>query len=142
MKVILLDNVKKIGQKNQVVEVNDGYAINFLIKNGLAKRATTQELAKIKSKEAKKEKEKELEEKRNQENYKRLNKQSFSLKAKASEKGHLFAGIHKKEIAKLLNVDEKNILLDKEIKELGEYSVEIQLGKLKAKVNILIKNND
>ena len=142
MKVILLDNVKKIGQKNQVVEVNDGYAINFLIKNGLAKRATPQELAKIKSKEAKKEKEKELEEKRNQENYKRLNKQSFSLKAKASEKGHLFAGIHKKEIAKLLNVDEKNILLDKEIKELGEYSVEIQLGKLKAKVNILIKNND
>ena len=142
MKVILLDNVKKIGQKNQVVEVNDGYAINFLIKNGLAKRATPQELAKIKSKEAKKEKEKALEEKKNQENYKRLNKQSFSLKVKASEKGHLFAGIHKKEIAELLNVDEKNILLDKEIKELGEYLIEIQLGKLKAKVNILIKNND
>jgi len=139
MKVLLLDNVKKIGHKNDIVEVNDGYAINFLIKKGLAKKATSADINKMKQLKEKKLSQKEKEEQKNQEDYKRLNKQHFVLKAKGSEKGHLFASVHKKDIADLFLVDEKKIILNHDIKEIGEYEIEVALGKLTAKVNLKIE---
>ena len=139
MKVILLDNVRKIGQKGEIVEVSDGYARNFLIKKGLGKPAVGGNLKIAENKQKKKEAEKEAQRKKNEELFKKINKKTFVLKQKASEKGHLFGAVHKKDIANLFGGEEKNIQLEHDIKEIGEYPVKVKLGDLKAKITLIVE---
>ena len=139
MKILLLDNVRKIGQKGEVVEVSDGYARNFLIKKGLGKPAIGGNLKTIKNIQQKKEAKKEAEKKKLEELYKKINKKTFILKQKVSEKGHLFGGVHKKDIADLFGGNQNMILLEKDIKEVGEYDLKIKLGELKAKITLIVE---
>ena len=139
MKILLLDNVRKVGQKGDVVEVSDGYARNFLMKNGLGKPAIGANLKNIENAQKIKVEKKEAEKKVLEDLYKKINKETFVLKQKASEKGHLFGGVHKKDIADLFGGNQNMVLLEKDIKELGEYDLKIKLGELKAKITLVVE---
>ncbi len=139
MKVLLLQNVKKLGQKGQIVDVKEGYGINFLIKNGLAKSAT----ATVQKSEIKQQIQRKNSNKKKLENklktFSEINKEKFIIQKNTNEKGHLFAGINKKEIAKTIGLEEKNILLEKDIREIGEYEIKVVLAEKKGKINLTVE---
>ena len=133
MKVILKENIKSIGKKDEIVNVSDGYARNFLFAKNLAVEATPGNLAKLQTKKDsaafKKSQEKEEAEKI----AKQLEKITLEFKVKAGENGKIFGGISSKEIAEKLEneyqikVDKKKIYLKEPIKILGIKRVDIKL---------------
>ncbi len=139
MKIILLKDVKKIGQKGQVVEVQEGYGRNFLIKKGFGKLAVGGVLKDIENK--KKIKNETIKNKivDNEKAFFDAKGKSFIIKAKASDKGHLFVGIHKKDIAERTGLEEKNIILEKDIKEIGDHILEIKMGNKKGKIKLAVE---
>jgi large subunit ribosomal protein L9 len=132
MKIILLQDVKNLGKKNDVKEVSDGYARNFLFPKKLAEPATE---AAVKKAEIKKTQEKSLKESENdalKSLAEKLKNIKIILKAK-EKKGKLFGSITAKEIAKEIQkenlaVPEKCIILDEAIKKIGEYEIKIVLA--------------
>ena len=133
MKVILLTDVKKLGQKGDVVEVAEGYARNYLIPKGLAKPATEgslKELKVVKEREAA-QKQKQLEQAK--ELASRLEGKDIIITSKAGDKGRLFGSVTNKEVAEAIHaqyqveVDRRKVELKEAIKALGEYPVKVQL---------------
>lgn len=139
MKVILLKDVRKVGQKGQVVEVKEGYGRNFLIKGGMAKLATGSVVKDVAHKKdvAKNIKEQQIE--KELKLLSDLNKKEFKIKVNANEKGHLFAKFGLPEIAKEVGVSENNLKIKDDIKEVGEYEVELLLGGKKGKVFLVLE---
>ena len=105
MKVILKENIKSIGKKDEVINVSDGYARNYLFAKDLAVEATPGNLAKLQTKKDsaafKKGQEKEEAEKVAE----KLAKITLEFKVKAGENGKIFGGISSKEIAEKLEKD-------------------------------------
>lgn len=135
MKVILLEDVKTLGKKGEVVEVNDGYARNFILKKKLGIEATGKNLNDLKlqkQNEAKVAKEK-LE--AAQALAKDLEDKSITVKIQAGVEGKVFGSISSKEIAleakRQLNmdIDKKKIVIPDAIKSLGTYNVNIKLHR-------------
>ena len=144
MKVILLKDVKKQGKKDQIIDVSDGYAKNFLIKQGLAVPCNTANENKlnrdIKSrKDAEEARIKECEDIK-----KKLEKVTLNFKAKTGKDGKMFGSISSKQIAdelknKGFEVDKKIISCDHNIDSLGIHIVDVELHKkVVAKVNIQV----
>ncbi|MCI9617855.1 MAG: 50S ribosomal protein L9 [Eubacterium sp.] len=135
MKVILLEDVKTLGKKGQVVEVNDGYARNFILKKNLGLEATGKNLndLKLQQKNAEKVAKEKLE--AAQAVAKDLEDKSITVKIQAGVEGKVFGSISSKEIAleakKQLNmeIDKKKIVIPDAIKSLGTYNVNIKLHK-------------
>lgn len=131
MKVILLKDISKVGRCYEVKEVASGYALNFLIPRGLAKPATDSEIQKIEQLKAVQKKEDE----KNVEEFKKLvesiSGEKVIVESKVNEKGHLFKGLHEKDLSGALKskrgveVPVEKIKLEKPIKEVGDYEVEI-----------------
>ena len=139
MKILLLKDVRKVGRKGEVVDVSEGYGRNFLIKTGIGKLATGGIVKNIKRKESK---QKELELSKKEKELKffaEINRKTFVIKVNASEKGHLFGALHKKEIANVLEVEEENLILEKDIKKLGEFEIKIHLGGKNGKITLKIE---
>ena len=135
MKVILLEDVKTLGKKGQIVEVNDGYARNFILKKNLGLEATGKNLNDLKlhkQNEEKVAKEKLEEAKALAED---LKNKSITVRIQAGVEGKVFGSISSKEIAieakKQLNmdIDKKKIVIPDVIKSLGTYNVNIKLHK-------------
>lgn len=135
MKVILLEDVKTLGKKGEIVEVNDGYARNFILKKKLGIEATGKNLNDLKlqkQNEVKVAKEK-LE--AAQVLAKELEDKSITVKIQAGVEGKVFGSISSKEIAleakRQLNmeIDKKKIVIPDAIKSLGTYNVNIKLHK-------------
>lgn len=135
MKVILLSDVRKVGKKDEIVDVSDGYATNYLIKNKLAVQYSkrSKEVLDIKLDKEKLEEDKKVAE------YNEIKKQldnkiiSFTVKTGAQDK--VFGKISTKQIADELksmgfNIDKKCIKLDDYLDTLGIHNVEIVLHKL------------
>jgi large subunit ribosomal protein L9 len=140
MKVLFLENVKKVGRKSEIKEVNDGYARNFLIPQKLAVIATSEVLAKQTDQEEHSRAELERLKKTKVD----LEKEIFNFKVKTGKDGSIFSSVTKEDIKKELlvrkNIEVGAILLDRPIKSLGEHAVEIDLGQkilAKIKVNIV-----
>ncbi len=133
MKVILLEDVNKIGKKGEIKEVKDGYAHNFLFPKNLAAPATKQNLASVeKQKEAKKQE--ELKRKEEAEAIgKKLTDKEFGFKVKAGERGRLFGSLTTKEIAAEIErqydikMDKRKLSIDEPIKALGTYNITAKL---------------
>ena len=134
MKVILLEDVKKQGKKDDIIEVSDGYANNFLIKNKLAvpytktsKNILESELDKrARNEEALIASCKELKEK--------LEKKDFSFTFKSGKDGKLFGTVSSKMLADELEkngfkIDKKQIEMSNKIDTLGVYTIKINLHK-------------
>lgn len=132
MKVLLLQDVKGSGKKGDIVEVNDGYATNFLIKKNLAKKADNAVMLEKQSQLASQERNKQIEKNAAVEKAKKLNDKQIIIAAKKGENGKLFGAITSKEIAEAIvnsgiEVDKKQIVLDSPIKNVGNYFVEAKL---------------
>lgn len=141
MKVILLQDVKKQGKKDEIIEVSDGYATNFLIKNKLAVPYT---------KTSKNILDKEIEDKNKLEEAlidecekmkEHLEKTDFSFTFKSGTDGKLFGTVSSKQLSEELkkqgfDIDKKKIIMNNRIDTLGVYEVKINLHK---KVTATIK---
>lgn len=146
MKVILLKDVKGTGQKGQIKEVADGYARNFLFKQGLAIEATQGNLKNLqaqKQKEAKREKE-EFEQA--QQLAERLQQNDLVITVdRVGQEGKLFGSITSKQISQELKqqwqiqVDKKKIQLDQPLRQLGATYVTIKLHpQVTARLHVLV----
>lgn len=133
MKVILLEDVKSLGKKGDLVEVNDGYARNFILAKKLGVEATARNMNDLKLKKAHEDKlaAQRLEEaKAFAEDLKKV---QVTLKIKAGEGGKLFGSISSKEIAQAakeqldLEIDKKKLVLPSPIKAVGTTLVPIKL---------------
>ena len=145
MKVILLDNIKGVGKKDEVINASDGYARNFLFPKNLAVEANKENMAKLQAKKDSKQHQKDLEKEAAYEMMKKLKDITIQIPVKAGENGKIFGGVTAKEIAENLEsqckmeIDKKKIILAEPIKTLGNFQVEIKLyegvtGKLKVQV--------
>ena len=135
MQVVLLEDVKALGKKGQIVTVNDGYARNFILPKKLGVEATSKNLNDLKLKKANDAKlaaeilaaAKELAAK--------LDESKVTLSIKAGEGGRAFGSVSNKEISKAitdqlgLEIDKKKIVLNDPIKSIGSFEVPIKLHK-------------
>ena len=133
MKVILLENVKRIGSIGEVIDVKRGYARNFLIANKKALYASKEnikEVEKLKNELSKKDNEKKTEAKKISE---KVNKKEYFIKKLSTENNELYGSVKTTEIAKLIKeIDKQDIKPSmiqplKEIKSLGKFKVKISL---------------
>lgn len=135
MKVILQKDVSGLGKMYDIKNVADGYAINFLLPKGLVILASTTEQKRVGQLKASREAEQQVQENLLLKTLEELKGKSIVVKAKANEKGHLFSGIHARELAAALlketrlSVPAEAINLKTPIKEIGLHSVEIVLDE-------------
>lgn len=133
MKVILLEDVKKVGKKGEIVEVSDGYARNFIFKKKLGEAATAQTINDAKMKSAADQRQRAEELADAQALGKRLKELSVTVSMKAGEGGKTFGSISTKEIAKAakeqlsIEIDKKKLQLKEPIKSLGSHKVKVKL---------------
>ncbi len=145
MKVVLLQDVKALGKKGDVVEVSEGYARNFLLGKKYAVEATAANLNTLKLQKANADKIAAQQLAEAQETAEKLSKVTVTVAIKAGENGKTFGSVSSKEIAQALEnqgivIDKKKIVLPDAIKEFGKYDVKIKLHKDVAptvKVNVV-----
>jgi len=144
MKVILLTDIPKVGNKYDVKDFKEGYAQNVLLSKGLAELATPQALAHLSARKAQIEKKKEEEMKIFSELISSVNNKVITLNAKANDKGHLFKAVSARDVVQAIkeasgvDIDENTLILD-HIKEVGTYKVLIKKGDKKGECQILVK---
>lgn len=145
MKVILLEDVKSLGKKGDVVDVSDGYAKNFLLTRKKGVEANSRNLNDLKLKKANDEKVAAQNLQDAKDLATSLEEKTVIVRLKAGEGGKTFGSVSSKEIAEEariqhgLDIDKKKIVINDPIKSLGTYEVTIKLhpkvaGKLKVKV--------
>jgi len=138
MKVILLKDVRGVGQHGEVKTVADGYAINKLFPAKLAEAATDEKMKQYEAKKVEHEAALAKEEEQTSNKIKSLNGKKVTITAKATEKGGLFKGIIEKDVAKAilgehsLEIPVDLITLEEPIKTVGEHAVKIESKSQKA----------
>lgn len=145
MEIVLLEDVKALGKKGQVVNVNNGYARNFILPKKLGVEATTKNLndLKLQKANAKKLEEELLQEAKDM--AASLEGKSITLAIKAGEGGKAFGSVSSKEIGKAITeqldmeIDKKKLVLPEPLKTFGTHEVPVKLhkdvlGKLSVKV--------
>ncbi|MDR2903924.1 MAG: 50S ribosomal protein L9 [Clostridiales bacterium] len=146
MKVILLEDVKGVGKKGQLLDASEGHARNFLIPKKLAVEATKDNMNQLEQKRRSEEKKRQNDLLAAQEQKQRIEQKTIKIIVKSGESGRIFGSVTNKEIAQALEeqtefkIDRKKILLDDPIKTKGEHSVNIKLHpEVTAKLNIEIE---
>lgn len=145
MKVILLNDIKGVGKKDQIIEASDGYARNYLIPKKLAVEANNDNMNKLKAKQDSNKYKKDMERKEAEEIANKFKGIMLKIRVKAGENGKIFGGVTSREIADGLKkdyniiIDKKKIMLNDTIKTLGTVVVDIKLfegiiGKLKVDI--------
>lgn len=135
MKVILLQNVSKLGLKFDIRDVSSGYAANFLLPRGLAETATDAKLKSLETARKKHADELKVQEELLAKNVAALKDAKIVIEAKANDKGHLFKSIHEKEIVealkkqKQIDLESSMIVLTQPIKSVGEVEVGVKIGE-------------
>ncbi len=145
MKVIILKDTGNVGQRGQLKEISDGYALNYLIPQGLAEQATPEKIkaweARMKN-EAQSISEKDAHQKAE---IARLEGFTLIIKAAANDSGHLYKQLSARTIIdalkkeKGIEIDDKSITIKNPIKATGETTIEVQLGKHKTRFAILVE---
>jgi len=145
MKIIFLQDVPRVGKKYDVKEVNDGYAINFLFPKKLATPATKKAVENLEQKKKEIVIEREVQEDLLVKNLEEIKDKTITIKAKADDKGHLFSAIHKSALVEAMNteynaqIDEKCIVLEKQIKEIGEFEIPILIKNKKSFFKLIVE---
>ena len=133
MKVILLDNIKGVGKKDEIINASDGYARNYLLPKKLAVEANAENMSKLNNKKEAASYKKDVEKQKAEELAQKLKGILLKIKVKAGENGKIFGGVTAKEISDNLksqynfDVDKKKIELKETIKTLGSFEVSIKL---------------
>ena len=149
MKVILLENLKRVGSIGEIIDVKRGFARNFLIANKKALYASKENVSqveKIKADLAKKDNEKKKEAKKISE---QINKKKYNVKKLSTENNELYGSVKPTEISKLilqnenLNIKPSMIQPVKDIKSIGEFKVRISLhSEVDAEITIIVESAD
>ena len=135
MKVILKQDIKGVGKKDQIINAADGYARNFLFPKGLAIPADTGNMNNLKAKNESKEYRKGEDLKEAKAIAEKMKSLTLKLTVKAGDNGKLFGAVTSKEISEALKtqfnivVDKKKVLLPESIKEAGCRKVDIKLNE-------------
>lgn len=134
MKVIFIKDVKGQGKKDEIKEVKDGYAQNFLIKNGYAIAANNSNLIKYNKKKEEEKLEENLLVREMTDLKKVLENETFKIKAKTGKQDMMFGAVSIKQIKELLiekgyKIDKTQIRIDHPITSIGTHNVEIELHK-------------
>lgn len=138
MKIILLKDVQKIGKRYETKDVADGFAVNSLIPRKLAIPATPDAVKRIALEIAREEGEKKVQDDLVTKQLQALDGTTVTYTGKKNEKGHLFAGLHAKEIAELTGLKPEHILLDKPLKEAGDHLLKVKVGNKTATITLSI----
>ncbi len=149
MKVILLSDVKGTGKKGELVQVNDGYARNFLFPKKLAKEASAQALNELKNAQEAQAYKKKTEEDAARKAAAQLEGKSVKLTAKAGKGDKLFGSVTAKEVAEALRqqygveADKRKISLNGDIKSFGTFECEVKLYTgIAAKVFVVVSEQE
>ena len=147
MKVILLENVKRIGSIGEIIEVKRGFARNFLIANKKALYASKENISqveKIKSDLSKKDNERKKDAKQISE---KINKKKYIVKKLSTENKELYGSVKPTEISKLIfeaeKIEVKPSMIQpvKEIKSLGQFKVKVSLhSEVDAEIDIIVES--
>lgn len=146
MKVVLLQDVKGLGKKGELVTASDGYVRNFLFPKNLAKEANAQAMNELRNAQQSKKFKIDTAIAAANEAKAKLEGSTFVMSAKAGQNGKLFGSITAKEISaeikkqKGIDVDKRKITLSSDIKTCGVYDVEVKLyTSITAKVQVEVK---
>jgi large subunit ribosomal protein L9 len=145
MKVLLIKDVKSLGKAGEIKEVKEGYGRNFLIAKGFAKLATKDVIKEWEEAQKRKEEELKLEIYELNKEKEVLEQLNITIEKKLGSNGHLYGAVTKEDIAEALKqqskieIDKKKIDA-KNIKEVGEHTVDVKLGHgIHAKLKINVK---
>ena len=146
MEVILLEDVKSLGKKGQIVKINDGYARNFVLPKKLGLEATPKNLNDLKLKKANEDKIAKEKLEAAKEFAKVLEESTVVVKIKSGEGGRTFGSVSSKEIAQEakkqldFDIDKKKIVREEPIRTLGTHVIQIKLHKdVTAKMNVKVQ---
>jgi large subunit ribosomal protein L9 len=149
MKVILLADVSGTGKKDQICNVSDGYARNYLIPRKLAVEADAKAIADIKNKEAARQHKLELEKAAAQELAKKLSEVTVKLKHDSGADGKFYGSVTTKDITDALKreynieIDRRKIDFDGQIKAYGVYTFDVKLfPEVVGKLNVVVTGGD
>ena len=148
MKIILLKDIPKIGRKFEVKDMSDGYALNFVIPKGLGMKATTEALAKLDKDKKEHQVKVKITEDLLRKDIEAVSKDTIKIEAKANENGHLFAGISAKELSEeiekqtRIKLESHFILLDKPIREVGNFILDIDANGIKSKIKVEVSTKN
>ncbi|MEO2066308.1 MAG: 50S ribosomal protein L9 [Desulfurobacteriaceae bacterium] len=135
MEVILLKDMENLGKVGDIVKVKDGYARNYLIPTGIALPATKSNVARVRNELHSLRKKAERQIARFKELAEKLNTTRVTIEHEAGEEGKLFGSVTTSQIEKALHkagfedIEKKQIILEKPIRETGTYEVKIHLFK-------------
>ena len=135
MEIVLLQDVKSLGKKGQVVKVNDGYARNYILPKKLGVEANAKNLNDLKLQKANDAKVAAEQLAAGRELAAKLQEASVTVSIKAGEGGRTFGSVSTKEIGKAvsdqlkLDIDKKKMVLEEPIKSLGTHEVPVKLHK-------------
>lgn len=145
MKIVFLQNVKGQGKKDELKEVSDGYARNYLLPRKLAEEATPDVLNAIKLKEKARQAQYEKDKEQAMETAKKLEKLLVKIPAKAGQGGKLFGSITSKEISDCLlsqhgiSIDKQKIVQTDPIKTYGSFEIKCKLGfEINGTISVLV----
>lgn len=149
MKVILKQDVHNLGKKNDLVNVNDGYAKNFLIPKGMAMEASSMAVNEMKMRQNAEKSRKENELTNAKKIQGKINDISLTFVSKAGENGKLFGSITSKDISEKLekehkiSIDKRKINLSEAIKALGTHEIEIKLHQgVSSALKVIVVNGE
>ena len=146
MKVILLNDIKGVGKKDQIIEASDGYARNYLFPKKLALEANNENMSKLKARQDSNQFKKDVQKKEAEALATKLKGIMLKIKVKAGENGKIFGGVTSKEISENLKeqykieIDKKKIEVKETIKNIGRFTINIKLNEgvnAKLTVNII-----
>ncbi len=144
MKVIFLKDVPRVGKRNDVKEVNDGYAMNFLIPKKFAELATTKAINALEQQKKEMILERTMAEQALIKIMNEIKDKEVTIKGKANEIGHLFSAIHKKEIVEALkrehriDINEDFLDLEKPLKKTGEFEIFVKVKDKKTTFKVIV----
>lgn len=148
MKLILQEDVEKLGSAGEVVDVKDGYGRNYLIPQGKARVATESKLKEIEEIRKQAEKRAELTVEKAKDMANELEKISVTIPVKTGEEGKIFGTVTNQDIADALeergfDIDRRKISIDQDVNELGEYTATVDLlGELQPTIKVWVVKGD
>ena len=146
MKIILLKDVGGVGKRNALVEMADGYALNFLIPRGLAVQGTPERIAALKQDQQQEKTTQEARDKKTAAGLKELDGKTIVLKVRSSERGHLFRGLRPDDLVVCIQENlgvhvDCNMISDFPgvIKETGQYKISLSGGGKKSTLTLAVE---
>ncbi|MHB0869191.1 MAG: 50S ribosomal protein L9 [Chloroflexota bacterium] len=149
MKVLLLQDVKGVGEAGQIKEVAEGYARNYLIPKKLAAAATTGALKELEARQAAEKKRQSKVDEEMRDLAKKISASSITVRSKVGEGGKLYGSITTGDVAEAMEkqlgqtVDKRKIEIEEPIRHVGEYKIPVKLSKnVSTTVNLVVEGEE